>query len=103
MLAIGIELHCIIVALFIGIAHSCLKGSSKTKVHWQVNNVVTMLAANGKRIVFRAIVDDNVINPWRIGTQVFNCRNNIVSFVVRRNNRKHAATPDSVVHFRTTP
>ena len=90
MLTICIELNGIVVAMLIGVAHARLECACKTKVHWQIDNVVAMLPTNVKGIVLGAVIDDNIVNSRRIATQVFNSRYDIISFVICRNNSDDA-------------
>lgn len=72
MLTICIELDGIVVTMFMGVAHARLECTCKTKVHWQIDNVIVMLPTNAKGIVLGAVIDDDIINPRRIATQIFN-------------------------------
>ena len=99
MLAIGIELYCIVVTVLACIPHTRLKCTGKPQVHRQVNVVITALLADIQRKIARTVVNHHIIDTGSVITQVLDSGHDIVLFVVRRNDGKYAA----VSHERSCP
>ena len=66
MLSVGIKLNSIIIIMLMRVTHARLKRARQAQIHRQINHVITMLSTNIEGIVLGSIVDNNVINAWRV-------------------------------------
>ena len=90
MLPIGIKLNCIVIIMLVGIAHTRLKRAGKAKIHRQTYVIVASFFADIERTVARPIIDNHIINARCVVPQILNSGHNVVLFVIRRYDGKHA-------------
>ena len=89
MLAVRIELQGVFVMMAQGVFHAGLEGAGTARVRRQGDDVVSAFPADGLGAILGAIVDDHVIDPWRVLAQVLNRAHDVLLLVVRRDNREN--------------
>ena len=90
MLAVGVELDGVVVAVRIRVLHAGLERPGKTEVHRQRDQMIASLAADGGGSILRAVVHNDVIDVGRVLPQILDRRYDVLLFVIRRYNGEHS-------------
>ena len=70
VLPVGVKLNSVIVAVHIGVLHACLEGARQSQIDGQIDEVEAKVAADLRRGITGAIVDDDIIIFRRLFPQL---------------------------------